>query len=91
MKIEATTQSLIAVISKGAVKRSERRQQWLKAPPGSAWAPVLASKLFDELFVAVNNAYTAFYLRFRRIAVAAFTARFETKMRFHTYAFARCT
>ena len=40
------------------------RQQFLKATPGAARTRVIAPKLFDEFFVAMNEAVAALHVRF---------------------------
>jgi hypothetical protein len=53
-------------------------QQFLKTPPGTAGAGVVAAEFLDQLFVAVDDPYSAFDARFGWIAFAAFAAYFKS-------------
>jgi len=53
-------------------------QQFLKTPPGMAGAGVVAAELFEQLFVAVDDADAALDARFGRVAFAAFAAYFKS-------------
>jgi len=54
-------------------------QQFLKPTAGIARAWVVATELFEKLFVSAHNAVTAFDSGFRREALLTFTRRLETK------------
>lgn len=56
-------------------------QQFLKTPPGSAGAGVVAAELFEQLFVAVNDPDAALDARFGWVAFAAFAAYFKSSGR----------
>jgi len=53
-------------------------QHFLKTPPGSAGAGVVAAEFLEQFFVAVDDPQTALYARFGWIAFAAFAARFKS-------------
>jgi hypothetical protein len=53
-------------------------QHLLKAACGSAGARVVAAEFFEQLFVAVDDSLSALYMRFGRIAFAAFAAHFKS-------------
>jgi hypothetical protein len=50
----------------------------LKPASGTAGAEVVAAELLEQLFIAVNDPYSALYARLRRIAFAALAARFKS-------------
>ncbi len=54
-------------------------QQFLKPTAGIARAWVVATELFEKLFVSVHHAIAAFDSGFRREALLTFTCRLETK------------
>jgi hypothetical protein len=60
-------------------KRPDFRQQFLKPFVGAAGARVVAAELFEELFVAVNDARAAFYVGFGGVASAAFAGGFKSR------------
>jgi hypothetical protein len=53
-------------------------QQFLKTPPGMAWAGVVAAEFLDQLFVAVDDPDAALDARFGWIALPAFAAHFKS-------------
>jgi hypothetical protein len=56
------------------------RQQRLKAAAGATWTQVVAAEFFDEFFFAVNHTRSALHFGFGRIALAALTAAFESRV-----------
>jgi hypothetical protein len=56
-------------------------QQFLKPAGGTARAWVVATELFSQLFVAMDNAEAAFDLRFRRETFTALAGALEKRGR----------
>jgi hypothetical protein len=59
--------------------RFDFKQHRLKSPSGTTRTWIVASKLLDKFFVAVDNSEASFYLGFGRITFTAFTAALERK------------
>jgi len=55
------------------------RQHFLKAAARSAGTRIIATKFFDEVFLAVYEAEAALYLGLGGIAFAALTAALESR------------
>ena len=55
-------------------------QHFLKALAGAAWAWIVASKLFEELFIAVNDPDAAFHVCLGRESSATLTGTFESRI-----------
>jgi hypothetical protein len=54
-------------------------QHFLKAFVRSAWARIVSAELFDQLFVSMDDANAALYMRFRRESAATFTRALESR------------
>jgi hypothetical protein len=52
-------------------------QHFLKTPPGSAGAEIVAAEFFEELLVAVDDAVAALHARFGGVALPALAARLK--------------
>jgi len=54
-------------------------QQFLKPTAGIAWTWVVATELFEKLFISVHNAAAALDPGFRREPLLTFARRLETR------------
>ena len=71
--------------------KPERMQHFLKPPAGTAGTQIVASQLFNEVFVTVDYAMAFFDSGFGRISLAAFATSIESRILWSIVRFARHT
>lgn len=61
-------------------KQPDFMQHFLKRPPGIAWARIVSTEFFQQIFITVYNPESLLHLRLGWEAVPAFTGDLESRL-----------